>query len=106
MMRKARHLAKVVFALAALAVLGGVVMLLWNAVAPALFSDARTIDYLHALGLLVLCKILFGSFRGRGGWHGGWHDRRHWAKWHAMTPEEREQFQQRFHPGMRAPDRS
>jgi hypothetical protein len=64
-------------------------MMLWNAVMPVVFTGARSIDYLHALGLLVLSRILFGGFRG----HGGWHTRRHWARWHAMTPEEREQFQ-------------
>jgi hypothetical protein len=105
MMHKARHLAKVAFALVALAVLGGVVMMLWNAVLPAMFTGARTIDYLHALGLLILSRILFGGFRGRGGCHGGWRGHRHWAKWQAMTPEEREQFQQRMRPGMHAPDR-
>jgi hypothetical protein len=40
------------------------------------------------LGLLVLSKILFGGFRGRG-CHGRWN--RH--RWEQMTPEEREKFQ-------------
>src|SRR5260221_1793408 len=91
MMSKARFLGRGVFVLAAVAVLGGLVMLLWNAVVPELFIGARSIDYLHALGLLVLSRILFGGFRG----HGGWHGHRHWAhggRWSAMTPEEREQF--------------
>jgi hypothetical protein len=108
MMHKARHLGKVVFALVALAILGGVVMLLWNAVVPELFTGARTIDYPHAVGLLILSRILFGGFRGHGGgggWHGGWRGRHHWARWQAMTPEEREQFHQRLRPGMHAPDR-
>ena len=41
-------------------------------------------------GLLALCRILFGGFRG----HAGWHGRNHWGhgRWSAMTPEEREQF--------------
>lgn len=85
---KARYLGKAVFVLAALAVLGAVVMLLWNAVVPLALSGAHPIDYPHALGLLVLSRILFGGFRGRGGWH----RHRHWEKWQAMTPEEREQF--------------
>lgn len=86
-----RYVAWPVWAVVAAAVMGGAVMLLWNAVAPALFVDARQIDYLHALGLLVLCRILFGGFRG----HGGWHGRHRWNKWQSMTPEEREQFRQR-----------
>jgi hypothetical protein len=87
---KVIYLGKAVFALVALAVLGGVVMLLWNAVLPMVFVGARPIDYLHALGLLILSRILFGGFRG----HAGWHGRRRWARWQAMTPEEREQFRQ------------
>lgn len=86
-----RYLAWPVWGLLAVAVMSGAVMLLWNAVAPALFGDARQIDYPHALGLLVLCRILFGGFRG----HGGWHGRKRWDKWQAMTPEEREQFHRR-----------
>ncbi|NYH15664.1 hypothetical protein [Paraburkholderia bryophila] len=72
------------------AVLGWAVMTLWNWVVPALFVGARLIDFWHALGLLILSRILFGGFRGHGG---GWRERRHWRKWQAMTPEEREQFQ-------------
>lgn len=90
MMSKARFLGRGVLGLAAVAVLGVLVMALWNAIVPELFTGARTIDYLHALGLLLLCRILFGGFRG----YGGWHAHRHWARgrWSAMTPEEREQF--------------
>jgi hypothetical protein len=77
------------FALAA-ALLGWMVMLLWNAVIPAVFVGGRSLDYPHALGLLVLSRVLFGGFHGRGGWHRG----RHWRRWDAMTPEEREHYKQ------------
>jgi hypothetical protein len=77
--------------LGAAAVLGWVVMLLWNAVVPVVLVGGRVIDYWHALGLLVLCRILFGGIRGRGGWHG-----RRWRRWEAMTPEEREQLRQSY----------
>jgi len=80
---------KVVLFVAAVGVLGWVVMTLWNWVIPSIFVEARSIDFVHALGLLVLSRILFGGFRGNGGWRG----RRHWRKWEAMTPEERERFQ-------------
>ena len=51
-----------------------------------------SLDYVHALGLLILCRLLFGGFRGRG-----FGDRRgHWEKWQAMTPEEREALSQRW----------
>jgi len=79
---------RAMLAVVALAVLAGMVMLLWNAVVPVALAGARPIDYLHALGLLILSRILFGGFRG----HGGWHARRRWGRWQAMTPEERAQF--------------
>ncbi|MEO5932313.1 MAG: hypothetical protein ABIQ08_02005, partial [Duganella sp.] len=44
------------------------------------------LDYWRALGLLVLCRILFG---GLGGRH---HGAARWQRWQAMTQEERDQF--------------
>jgi hypothetical protein len=88
MRRPIRFIGRAVFVLVAIALFGAVVMLLWNAVIPAVIPAANPIDYLHAMGLLALCRILFGNFRGHGG---GWR-RRHFAKWEAMSPEEREQF--------------
>ena len=85
---RGRYLAKLLLIFAAIAVLGLAVMVLWNLVVAALFAGGRAIDYPHALGLLVLCRILFGGFRGRGGWHG----RRRWNRWAEMTAEEREQI--------------
>ncbi|MEM5367785.1 hypothetical protein V4C53_17330 [Paraburkholderia azotifigens] len=84
-----RCVGKVLLVLVGIGVLGWAVMTLWNWVMPALFVGARAIDFAHALGLLVLSRVLFGGFRG----HGGWRARRHWRKWEAMTPEERERFQ-------------
>jgi hypothetical protein len=95
MMFRMKFLGRAVIVLAAVAVLGGAVMVLWNAVMPALFAGARPIDYPHALGLLVLSRILFGGFRG----HGGCHGRGRWARWQAMTTEEREQFHQTLRSG-------
>lgn len=63
------------------------VMLLWNWLMPAMFVGARSIDYWQALGLLVLCKILFGG--GHGRWKG-----RH--RWDSMTMDEREQLKRHF----------
>jgi hypothetical protein len=75
-----------ILVIAGIAVLGLVVMLLWNWLMPALFESAHPIGYLQALGLLVLSKILFGGLRGHGRWH-----RHH--RWHAMSVEERAKFQ-------------
>lgn len=95
---KLRFLLRTALAVVAIAVLGGVVMGLWNAVIPEVLGSARSIDYPHALGLLVLCRVLFGGFRGYGGWHG----HRFGRHWHSMTPEEREQFRRGMRPGRRA----
>jgi hypothetical protein len=78
--------------LVAIPLLAYFVMVLWNAVATSAFTAARPVDYVHALGLLVLSRILFGGFRGAPGWH----RRRQWEKWQAMTPEERESFRGRM----------
>jgi hypothetical protein len=82
--------------------LGGVVVReLWNWLLPPLFGW-RAITFAQALGLLVLCRILFGGVAGRG--HGGrGYMRRRMAermgeRFEAMTPEERERFRQ----GMRS----
>jgi len=75
-----------------IAIGGEVVMHLWNWLLPALFGW-REVTFWQALGLLALCRILFGGL----GHHGS--DRsRPWRgrgdKWGRMTPEEREKFRQ------------
>jgi hypothetical protein len=81
---------------AILALVSYVVMSLWNWLMPALFG-LRLITFWQALGLLILCKILFGGFRGRSGRHGSWRWRRGMMeRWEQMTPEEREKFRQGF----------
>jgi hypothetical protein len=65
-------------------------MALWNAVIPFVFPGTHVIDYPHALGLLILSRLLFGGFRGRGGWGEG----RRWRRWEGMTAEERAQVKQ------------
>ena len=92
MRRKAWFLGKAVLILAVAALAAGLVMVLWNAVAVTALSGAHPLDYVHALGLLVLCRLLFGGFGGRG--PGG--RRARWEKWQAMTPEEREAVSQRW----------
>lgn len=39
-----------------------IVMWLWNKIIPSLFPTVGTLTYWHAIGVLVLCKILFSSF--------------------------------------------
>jgi hypothetical protein len=81
------------FAVLILAVLSFVVMSLWNWLMPALIG-AHLITFWQAAGLLVLCKILFGGFRGGpSGRHRFWKHRMA-ERWEAMSPEERDKFRQ------------
>lgn len=50
-----------------IALIGYVVMLLWNAILPTLFQGVGLLDFPKALGLLALCRILFGGFKGQSG---------------------------------------
>jgi len=91
-----RVLKFVLFAALFIGVFSFVVMSLWNWLMPALFG-LRLITFWQALGILILSKILFSGFRGRGGPRGpwGWGWRRRWMeRWEQMTPEEREKFRQ------------
>lgn len=77
---------------------GTVVMLLWNWLAPELFG-LRLITFWQAIGLLALCRILFGGFGLAGGSHRNSRRRmreRMNERWGEMTPEERERFRQGF----------
>ena len=75
---------------------GQVVMLLWNWLAPALFGF-RQITFWQALGLLALCRILFGGFGLSGGGARSNSRRRMRERWEQMTDEERERFRQGLH---------
>ena len=106
-----RGLGFLVAGVAFVAAVSFVVMMLWNALVPRLFSGPA-IQFWQAAGLLVLSRILVGGLRGRGGhgWrHRGWHGR--WgrmspeqrervreglARWKDMTPEERAEFRKGF----------
>jgi len=80
-----------------------VVRLLWNWLLPPLFGWHQ-ITFWQALGILVLCRILFGGFHGHGGGP-TWRVRRRMRarmearmaeRWEHMTPEERERFRERY----------
>ena len=80
---------------ALIAVLSWVVMSLWNALIPALFHGPL-VTFWQAAGLLVLCKILFGGFRGGcGGFGGRWRHKMQ-QRWMDMSPEERDRFKQEW----------
>jgi hypothetical protein len=86
---------------------GEVVMHLWNWLAPMLFGF-KQLTFWQALGLLALCRILFGGFGLSGGGHRNSRRRmegrvrervreRMAERWEQMTPEERERFRQGLH---------
>ena len=74
---------------------GELVMHLWNWLAPMLFGF-RQITFWQAIGLLALCRILFGGFGCGGGQRSG-KRRKMRDRWEQMTPEEREKFRQAMH---------
>ena len=98
---------------------GQAVKLLWNSLATPLFG-LPLLSFWQALGMLMLCRILFGGFGFGGGGHSGPRGRiggrmadrmadrvadRFAERWQNMTPEERERFRERvrercgFDPG-------
>jgi len=96
------------FILAFLALASGAVYGLWNGVLTDVLG-VKTISYWQALGILVLAKILFGGFPGRGGGGFGpsWRRRRMMERWESLSPEQREQMRadmrQRFGDWPRPP---
>jgi hypothetical protein len=71
---------------------GEVVMRLWNWLLPPLFGWHQ-IAFWQAVGILALCRILFGSHGWRGPGRSNFR-RRMSERWEQMTPEEREKFRQ------------
>lgn len=72
-------------------------MLLWNNLAAVIFG-LPVLSFFQALGLMILGRLLTGGFGPRGGRGGfgrmrGHHMRERWQK---MSPEQREQFSQRW----------
>lgn len=116
--RPHRHkIALPVFVMIAALLLGAVVQWLWNAILPAV-ANVNPISYWQAVGLFVLCKILFGNFRrpGRPDPREKWRRFRNkfghedferiaaWkSKWMKMTDEERTRFRQEMWNRRRKP---
>ena len=78
----------------AVAVLGFVVMSLWNWLLPAILG-MKVITYWQAMGLLILSRILLGGFHRHH--HPSLHHRKQmFERWDRMTPEQRMKFRQGF----------
>ena len=75
------------------AFIGGLIVLhLWNWLMPPLFGW-HELTVWKAIGLLALCRILFGGF----GWHRSGRSHLRWRgddRCNRMSPDERERFRQ------------
>jgi hypothetical protein len=100
-------LAGIVIFAAVFLVFGVAVMLLWNWLLPPIFG-LPSINYLQAVGLFVLARILFsnvgGGFADNGHRHGrrlfggdSHHDNPFREKWLNMSNEERKDFWENHH---------
>src|SRR5712692_4578033 len=77
-----------------IAIGGELVMQLWNWLLPPLFGW-RQLTFWQALGILVLCRILFGGLGSHGSGRSNFR-RRMKERCEHMTPEERDRFRQRM----------
>ncbi len=71
---------------------GEIARYLWNWLLPPLFGW-RQITFWQAVGILVLCRMLFGRFGHRGSDRPSFR-RRMAGRWKQRTPSEREKFRQ------------
>jgi hypothetical protein len=71
--------------------IAGIVQYLWNAILPDI-AHAGLISYWQSLGLLVLSRILFGGFGGRGYKPHFTHNSPLREKWINMSDEEKLRF--------------
>lgn len=100
MRRKKFYMIFPVLAIAAILLLGAVVQWLWNAILPAL-TGVGIIGYWQSVGLLVLCRILFGGFRNSSP-GSRWSHKGKWGRpsapfrerWMRMSDEERAQWRE------------
>lgn len=74
-------------------ILGNIIAYLWNTILVAK-TGVQTIAFWEAIGLFILCRILFGGFRFHGRSHIGWRRKRKiWReKWVNMNEEEKAAF--------------
>ncbi|QNL49551.1 hypothetical protein H8S90_22955 [Olivibacter sp. SDN3] len=82
-----------VLVVAILALVGYVVMWLWNHTITEIFT-VQKISFWQALGLFILCKILFGFGGRKGG--GGWKRAAMRRKFAKLSDEEKERFKASF----------
>ncbi len=88
-------------AVAFLSLISFAVMQLWNSILPGILH-ATTISFWQAMGIFILCKILFGFGKG-GGRMGGpaWMRGRMQERLENMSEEERQLFKEKMSRQMR-----
>lgn len=74
-----------------LGIVSYVVMELWNNLLPQILH-VSVITFWQALGIFILCKILFGFGKGSGG--APWAKRKIADRFQGMTTEERQHFKE------------
>src|SRR5260221_9619616 len=75
---------------------GEIVMRLWNWLVPSLLGF-RQVTFWQAVGILALCRILFGGHGWRGSRRSNFRPRlseRMEERYATLTPEKRERFRQ------------
>jgi hypothetical protein len=93
---KGRFVFVPLIAAAILSLISFVVMQLWNNLLPEILQ-VRAITFWQAMGLFVLCKILFGFGKPGGFGRGGFRMRAKMAeRLEQMSPEERARFKEQF----------
>ncbi|MES2279628.1 MAG: hypothetical protein V4592_26575 [Bacteroidota bacterium] len=91
---------------ACLSAVSFVVMQLWNHLLPEILH-VGLITFWQAMGIFILCKILFGFGKGGRGFGGGggnpWMRHKMEEKFRNMSPEQRESFKQKMGDRMCGP---
>jgi hypothetical protein len=94
--RPYRFIAIPFVAAAFLSLVSLVVMQLWNYLLPGILH-VSAITFWQAMGIFILCKILFGFGRpGRFGGGGHWMRSRMAERFKNMSPEDRLRFEEKF----------
>lgn len=92
------------FSLGGFLIKGLFVMLLWNAIVPALFAGPA-IGFLQSLGLMILGRLLTGGMRKGFKNHARRDEmREHWKnkmreRWESMSQEDKTSFRDSFRKG-------
>ncbi|WP_345953718.1 hypothetical protein [Mucilaginibacter sp. PAMB04168] len=93
---KGRFIFIPIIAIAFLSLISFIVMQLWNNLLPDILHIGA-ITFWQAMGIFILCKILFGFSRpGRFGGGAPWMRGRMAERFKHMSPEDRARFKEQF----------